>query len=308
MLQYSTIVLHQMLIMFLLMAVGYLVFRRGILDNHTTKQVSVLLNTVVVPCNILNSFNRAYDGALAHSLALTFLAAIVIFLLSIALVNALYRPGKRKNYGDCRLCALLSNNGFMALPLLSALFGDTGVFLGAAHIVVMTVILWVYGVRQVSPGRPFSARAIFLNPGVVAAALGLGLFLLPVSLPADLSGAIAHIANLNTPLAMLILGGYLAQVDLRACFSDARLWRISAVRLLVIPAMSIVVLLLLPLDPMAKLTVLVGSAAPSAVVAAMFAQMYDTDYLFSTRVVALTSLLSIVTLPAVIALMSFLLA
>lgn len=307
MLQNSLIVFHQILVMFLLMLVGYLIFRREILDNHTTARLSMLLNTIVMPCCVLSSFNRDFDPALARTLGVTFLCACVIFVGSIVLANALYRPGRAANFRDCRMCAVFPNNGFMALPLLSAMFGETGVFLGSAHIVVMAIALWTYGVMQVNRDYRFSPTRILCNPGVIAALLGLVLFLSPFTLPADITTALTHISNLNTPLAMLVLGGYLAQTDLASCFTDARIWRVSAVRLVLIPALTIALLCCIPLRDTAKLTLLVGTAAPTAVASAMFAQMYGSDYLYATRVVALTTLLSLVTLPAMTALMGVLL-
>ena len=94
MLQNSLIVFHQILVMFLLMLVGYLIFRREILDNHTTARLSMLLNTIVMPCCVLSSFNRDFDPALARTLGVTFLCACVIFAGSIVLANALYHPGR----------------------------------------------------------------------------------------------------------------------------------------------------------------------------------------------------------------------
>ena len=118
--------------------------------------------------------------------------------------------------------------------------------------------------------------------------------------------ALTHLANLNTPLAMLVLGGYMAQVDLKSCFIDRQVWKACAVRLLLIPAFTMLMLLLIPLEHTAKLTLLVGAAAPSAIATAMFAQIHGSDYLFSTKTVALSTLLSLVTLPSIIAVMSFL--
>lgn len=307
-LENSIIVLHQILIMFLLMVVGYILFKTGIFDNHTTTHLSTLLNTIVIPCCALASFNRDFDPALAGTLGLTMLSACGVFVVSIALSNALYRKGHPENYRDCRMCAVFSNNGFMSLPLLSAMFGETGVFLGSAHIVVMAVVLWTYGVMQVNRDYRFSPMRILLNPGIIAAVLGMLLFLSPVNLPTDVSSALTHITNLNTPLAMLVLGGYLAQTNLASCFTEARIWRVGAVRLLIIPALTMALLYFMPLDNTAKLTLLVGTSAPTAIASAMFAQMYGSDYLYSTKVVALTTILSLFTLPAVIAAMSFLLA
>ena len=85
MLQNSVIVFHQILVMFLLMLVGYVLFRRKILDNHTTSRISTLLNTLIMPCCVLSSFNRRFDPTLAYTLALTLLCAILVFILSTAL-------------------------------------------------------------------------------------------------------------------------------------------------------------------------------------------------------------------------------
>ena len=81
------------------------------------------------------------------------------------------------------MCVVFSNNGFMALPLLSAMFGETGVFLGSAHIVTMAVVLWTYGLAQVDKNFRFSAKRILLNPGIIAAVLGLLYLCLPLRFP-----------------------------------------------------------------------------------------------------------------------------
>lgn len=306
MLQNSTIVFHQILVMFLLMLVGYILFQRKILDNHTTARMSTLLNTFIMPCCVFSSFNRSFDPILARTLALTLLCAIAVFILSILLAGWIYRPNHPNSYRDCRMCVVFSNNGFMALPLLHAMFGETGVFLGSSHIVTMAVVLWTYGVAQVDKNFCFSLKRILLNPGIIAAVLGIVLFISPFTLPEDAALALTHLSNLNTPLAMLILGSYMAQVDLKSCFADGQVWKASAVRLLLIPAFTILLLLFIPLDNTAKLTLLVGAAAPCAIAAAMFAQIHGSDYLFSTKTVALSTLLSLVTLPSIIAVMSFL--
>ena len=102
---------------------------------------------------------------------------------------------------------------------------------------------------------------------------------------------------------MICLGCFLAQVRLRDCFFDKALWRLSALRLVVIPLLVMAGLLLVPLDPTAKLSLLIGVAAPSAIACAMFSQIYGADYLFATRAIALTTILSAVTLPGLIAVM-----
>ena len=300
MLQNSLIVFDRILIMFLLVLVGFFLYQKDILDNHTSKKLSVILNTCIVPCCVIEAFQRPFDSSLAKTLALTFFAAAILFLISIALSMRLFP----KSEADSRVSAVLSNNGFMSLPLLDALFGSTGVFLGSAHIVVMAIVIWTFGVSQLDRDYRFSLRRIVMTPGVLAAIFSLLLFISPVKLPAQIFSAVAFLGDLNTPLAMLVLGAYLAQIDFCQVFNNLEVWKITCIRIIVIPFISVLVLMHFPLDITANISLLIAMAAPTAVAAPMFAQIYGTDYLFSTRVVALSTILSLITLPAWIAVLT----
>ena len=305
----ALIVLQQIIVMFLLILIGYFLFRKAVLTNETTQSITVLLNKYVVFFVLLRSFQRPFDPHLGYSLGVTLIGCAAVFLLSILLVNRLFSPAASANYADRRACAVLSNNGFMALPLLDAMYGSDGVFLGAASIACMAIVLWTYGVHQLSGGKEgFGIRNILVNPALIATVCGAALFCSPVKLPTLVYRAVDFMGDLNTPLAMLALGCFLAQVDLRRCFTDAAVWRVAAVRLLLIPAVTIVLLLVLPLDHMSKVVLLTGAAAPCALASAMFGQLYGTDYLFSTRVIALSTLLSVVTLPLSISVLEGLLS
>lgn len=303
----SLIVFRQILVMYLLMAAGYYLFRRDILDNATTKRLSLLLNKYVTFFCVLRSFQRPFEPALAKTLIVTLILCALLYVVTITCANLIFRPAHTSNYADRRLSTVLSNNGFMALPLLDAMFGSEGVFLGSASIACMAVVLWTYGVKQLDPKAKPGWRAALLNPGVFGIVLGLILFCSPVKLPSVLYSAVDFMGDLNTPLAMLVLGCFLAQVKLKDCFCDPGVWKTGAVRLLLFPFITMAVLLFLPMDRTAKLTMIISSGAPTAIASAMFGQLYGTDYLFSTRVIALTTLLSAVTLPTLIAIMEVLL-
>ncbi len=306
----SKIVFEQILVMFMIMLLGYYLFRKEVFTNQTTKSLSGLLNRYVMPCTLIRSFQRPFDSALASEFAVTLGCAALIFVVSILLGQWVYRPQGAANYADRRVCLNLTNDGFMALPLLAAMFGDDGVFLGSAHICCMTIVLWTYSVYQLSHGREKMTfkRAVLNNPGLLAATGGTLLFLSPVKLPPVLYTAVDLVGDLNTPLAMICLGCFLAQVDLRACFLDGALWRLSLLRMLAVPALAMVLLCFAPLSHTAALVLLVGVAAPCAIACAMFSQVYGADYLFATRAIALTTLQSLVTLPVLIAGMEILLS
>ena len=139
------------------------------------------------------------------------------------------------------------------------------------------------------------------NPLFVAGALGLALFLtgLGARLPAVVTWAVQGISALNAPLAMLVLGVYLAQTRLRDLVATPRLYALSAVRLLLIPALTLAVFWVLPAAPAVKLAVLLAAAAPVGANVAVYAQQFDLDYPYACQTVALSTLLSLAALPAV---------
>lgn len=306
MLQNSYLVLQQTLVMCIVMLFGYILYKKNFVDNVVSKSLSRVVNTFVTPCAIIISFNRAFDASLANSLVWLAFAGIVMIFVSVGVVTVLF-PKSMASACNKRVCALFPNNGFMALPLVSALFGDDGVLLASISIAISAVTLYTYGVHQLSASYKFRPRSLLTNPGIIAAVGGMLLFLSPVKLPYVLSQGVSYIGGLNTPLGMIILGIYMAQLDLKDCFIKLDTWVTTAVRILLIPAITIALALLLPIDDVSKYVLVIGLAAPCAVSTAMFAQLYDTDYLFATRAVALSTILSLLTLPLSVAVLGALL-
>ena len=195
------------------------------------------------------------------------------------------------------MCVIFSNNGFMAIPLLQALLGAEGVFLGSASIVSATVIAWTYGARMLSGERGTDFKKILLNPGTLALAGGVLLFCSPWKLPGPIFQAAEYLGGLNTPLGMIVLGVNLSQANVLSCLKDKTVYLISFVKLLVVPLLSAGALYVLGAQTVTAMALLIGVAAHSGVIASMMAQMFGTDYRFSARAVAVTTLLSAVTMP-----------
>lgn len=307
MLENIQILVSQLLVMFLLMAVGYACFRLKYLNNVGAGQMSLILTRIVSSCVIINSFQREFDPSLVIDLLEAAGCAIFAMGLSIVISHLLFRAdGPHKNFADKRMCVVFTNCGFMALPLLDALYGSYGLFLGSAFIAVNNVLLWSYGVSQLcrdtTPAQKI--RNAVLNPGVVSVAIALIFFLTSFELPTIPATCISYLASLNTPVAMIILGAFLAQCDLHSCFQDKQVYFVTALRLLILPLITMAFFLLLPLDSTLRNTMLISAAAPVAMVCSMFGQVYGTDYLFSTRTVAVSTIFSALTIPFIIALSS----
>ncbi len=305
MLENIQILVSQIIVMFLLMGVGYLCFRFKYLNNDGAGQMSLILTRIVAPSVIIDSFQREFDPALGMDLLTAAGCTILAMGLSIVVSHLLFRAnGPHKNFADKRVCVVFTNCGFMALPLLDALYGSYGLFLGSTFIAVNNVLLWSYGVSQLYRDTPRGQKirnAIF-NPGTVSFAIGLIFFLSPLNLPEIPATCVSYLASLNTPVAMIILGAFLAQCDLRSCFQDKQVYFVAALRLLILPLITMAIFLLLPLGSTLRNTMLISAAAPVAMACSMFGQVYGTDYLFSTRAVAVSTIFSAVTIPLMITL------
>lgn len=144
-----------------------------------------------------------------------------------------------------RFGTVFSNAGYMSLPLQQALLGEEGVFYGAAYVAVFNLIVWSCGVLEMSGDRKnLSVKKLVLNPGMIGLAFGLPIFLFSIPLPEVIAAPVSHLAALNTPLPMIIVGVYLADTKLMSIWKDARCYLAAGLRLLVIPLATLVVLLL----------------------------------------------------------------
>lgn len=290
-------IVSQIFIMFLLMFLGHLLYRRKMIDETFSKQLSALLLNVVTPAVLIISYQRPFDREDARQLALAFFYSVLTFLVAIAAAWLLFGRSKKPYAKDARMCVIFSNNGFMAIPLLQALLGPEGVFLGSASIVTATVIAWTYGARMLSGENRTDLKKILLNPGTLALLGGVLLFCSPWKLPGPIFQAAEYLGGLNTPLGMMVLGVNLSQAKVLSCLKDKTVYLISFVKLLATPLLAAVALYILGAQPTTAMALLIGIAAPSGVISSMMAQMFGTDYRFSARVVAVTTLLSAVTMP-----------
>ena len=291
--------------MFLLIAVGAFCYRKKYINDDGAGQLSFILTRIVAPCVIIDSFQRDFDPALGKALIISVLCTCTAMGLSIVVSHAIFRKnGSHANFADKRFCVVFTNCGFMGLPLLDALYGSKGLFLGSAFIMVNNLLLWTYGVGQLSRDVPRAERLrnTFINPGVISNLIGLFCFLTPFKLPAVPATAVSYLASLNTPIAMIAVGAFLAQCDLRECFRDRQVYFVSALRLLVLPLLTLGIFMLVPLEHTLRCSMLISASAPVAMATSLFGKTYGTDYLFSTRATAVSTILSAITIPALVAL------
>ncbi len=301
MLEYVITVVGQIVSMFLMVAVGFIMFKFGMLTEKGIKEMSTLLLRVVTPMILISSFQREFDKGLMISWLVMFLASAFIYLFSIMLAEVIYRK-KGKNFAENRISLVLPNNGFFAFPLLQALVGEFGIFYGSANVILFNILLWTYGSYQMQPKGSLKLKNILSNPGLIAVVFGLILFCSPVKLPYPVYNAVSAIGSMNTPLAMILLGGMLAQTDLKKELSKISFYKLSFFKLILVPVAMMLVFAFIPIENDLRLVAIVCSATPTATAVGMIAQIYDRDYRYATTATVVTTIISGITLPVMLVL------
>lgn len=290
-------VVSKVLVMLIMIVVGYLVTKKGMLTERGASEITSLLIQIVTPCLIVNSFLTSEDSLSAGELLLSVGTSALAIGLSIVLSFFFFRrepEGRRK---VLRFAVDFSNAGFMGLPLVEGIVGSKGVMYGSFFVVVFNLFCWTYGFRMMSGGQKMKLKVLLLNPGIIGLVFGLPIYFLNLHLPAVITEPVGFFAGLNTPLAMLIIGSYVAKVDLRSFVSDLAVYKMAALRLLAAPGIFLLCLLVIRPAPELFVTSVIQAACPVAANTVLFAVQYKRDSALASKTVAVSTVLSIVTIP-----------
>lgn len=293
----TQILLQQTIIMFALMLLGLLLSRRGMITEQGSRDLSNVLLYAVIPCVILRSYMSEFSTEKLRAMGLSALIAVIAFAASITV--AYLTCGTRHRIEN--FAVAFGNAGFIGIPLVTAVFGPEAAFYVVSFSTFANLLQWTYGIVIISGKKEtMNLRMVFVNPVFISMVIGIALFVLQPTLPTVVTGTIGYIADGNTVLAMIILGYYLSKVQLRGLFADVRLYLFSALRLLVVPAVTILVFLPFPFARgEITLITLIAAATPIASSTAIFAQKFGQDYRRAVSYVCLSTILSVATLPLV---------
>lgn len=358
--------LQQMIVMFLMMAVGYLCYRKQILTEEVSKKVSAIVVNVANPCMILSS---ALTDQQMQGKELVQTLAIVVMMYAFLLVMAQLLPRilciQKESRGAYAAMTVFANIGFMGFPVLAAMYGNGALLYGAVFQIPFNILIYTYGVAVLTRKQGACAKAepnvkaevdvktepdvnaevdvnaepngktgerqdaqgitaavngkseniengseqqgklqgtveivkkIF-NIGVIACIAAMLLYFLQTPVPSFLQAFITNLGNLTAPLSMMIIGASLAQMPLKELFLDKKLLLFSLVKLLLLPAVWMIMVNRVAEQEILRGVCLVMMATPAGSMTAMLAQQYGGDYETASRGVALTTVLSVITMP-----------
>lgn len=303
----SGIILNQTIIMLLLMLTGVLCSKTKIISSSANRELSNLVLHVVNPVMIFMSYQTELKGELVKNLLIAFGLSIAVFIIMIAAVYIIIPRKDGRETEIERFSAIYSNCGFMGIPLANAMFGMEGVFYLTAFITVFNIIVWTHGIILLTGERDFKQIIkVFYSPTVIAIVLGLIAFFLEFRLPGLPSKALNYIAELNTPLAMIVSGVSMAETKVSNMIKNVGVYRTCSIRLIILPVILSLGLSFLPISEKVVLTVLAAASAPPAAMCTLQCLRFGKNNIYSSEIFTAGTIFSVVTLPLIVQLTEFL--
>lgn len=308
----ASVIAFQAAVMFILLAAGYLLYKKKLLGDEATKQLSNIAISIINPIVIFNAYQTDFDPALfrglMYALLLAFMAQTILVATSYIIVR-----GNRESFEIERFALGYSNCAFMGIPLIEATFGAEGVFYLTAFITAFNVFMWTHGVilmggsddQKTAKERAVSLLKILFSPAILSIVLGLVLFFTGMRMPQIIQQPLNYLGAMNTPLAMLVSGATIAKGGLFEGFKHKRIYFLQAVKLLVVPILLAALFVpteLFGVKPMIVDTIIIAAAAPTASSTIMFAYKFGKNAEYASNHFAVSTLAGIITMPLVSAL------
>lgn len=301
---------NQIILMFILMAVGLLTNKLGFMHGQTATDLTNILLYIVSPCLIVNAFEQRFSTSRLQALAIVMLGILLTYAVMVVTTNLVFKRVADANLQRImRFGSVYSNAGFMGVPLASALFDSTGVFFAVASLAGFNLFCWTHGIALFTPKRPgdhhINWRQILLNPNIVAIVVGLAIFVSGVHLPSLLNQTITYVSSINTPLSMIVIGNSLAAVKLNRRTLDQRLLWPLLLRNLLFPIINILILKAFGVSGIPLYTTVLMAACPVAGNVVLFTLKDHGDTNPAVTLMSLSTILCMATIPLVFALSNF---
>lgn len=292
---------QQMLVLFIYMMIGYVASKKGILHEEFGSKISWLVVNIANPTMILSSVVNG-DGTIKGSELIT-TAILAVAIYAILLILAAFVPKvfklKANEAGYFQLMTVFNNIGFMGFPVISAIYGSGALLYASVFLLPYNILFYTYGVNVVSTTKQKFNWKKILNVGVIASILAIVLYLTQIPMPQFVKSTTQGLSNLNAPLSMIVIGISLSKLSLKELFLDVKMLLFAGMKLLVVPIIGMFVIKQVITIPVLQGVCMVMLATPAGSMTAMLAQQSGGDYNKVAKGVALTTLLSVLTIPLV---------
>ena len=297
MLETSNTFAMQMFLLCLILA-GLISAKARIVDDHARSSLSDLIINVFLPCNILSSFFDTSRSELPSLGIILVISTIILALCFVLSQFVLYRKVGHEQKKVLIYATMISNASFLGNPLVESIFGFEALIYSAAYLVPIRVALWTVGITLFAGGKGKFKKVAF-HPCLVATYLGLLLIVTGYAPPPLVSRVFFSLGNCTTPVSMIVVGSILGMVKPKHLITRLMLYY-TFIRLIFIPLTVLSALKLLRLDPLITGVAVILSGAPAPVTTSILAEQYGADSELASKIVFLSTMFSIVTIPFLI--------
>lgn len=298
----SSILLTQLIELFLMIALGFVLFRIGLMTVEFNQRLTKLVLSVTLPATLLSSVLGQTERLDSAQLATVFAVGVGLYfvfpIVAVVLVKLMRLPVE--NHGLYMYMMVYGNVGFMGLPVMDALYGSAGVFYTGIINIFFNLSSFTIGLLLITHGSGSAVRIRprqMLTPGIIGSVFALLIYLLDIHFPPLLTDTIASIGSLTSPLAMLMIGGALGRIPLRSLLGGWHMYWFTLVKQFLLPLAAFPILRLLIADPFIFGITFLLFLMPVANATVLFATNYGGDETLAAKVVFLTTLVSIVSIP-----------
>lgn len=304
--EYAFLLFEQIGIMFLIILLGYILFKTKVISEQGRKQLSEVLLTIVIPALVIMAYQIDVTPEIMKGILWSYLLSAISIIIGIIIARICIKD-KMENFRMCRMCVGYTNCAFMGIPLIEALFGSEGVLYLTSYITLFNIFAWTHGIMLATDEKSFKGLLkVMKNPTIISVAVGILLFAAGIKLPKVIASSLDYVKMMNTPIAMLVAGATMAESHLLKALKEPNVMVPVALRLGVVPVIVVAVFKLLPVPSEVIFTTnIIAAACPTATIVTLFAIRYNRNAVRASEIFAISTLLSGITLPIIVLLSGF---
>ena len=298
----SLLLMQQIAELFLMIFMGYVIVKAGLLKGEDSKVISKIVLYLIIPCVIINAFQVDYTSEKVQGLLLAFAASVMLQVLLLIIV---WGAGRLMGLNEVEKASVYySNAGNLIMPIVTFVLGQEWVLYGCVFMSVQIVFVWSHGKWVLSRQSKIDWKKILLNINMVAVFAGVFLFL---------NQTFGSVGSMIGPASMMVTGMLIAEMSLKDIFTNGRVYFITFLRLIAVPAVALLLLKVSGLvngSPDGKkllLIVFLAVITPSASTITQMCQVYGNDSQYASAINVMTTLFSIVTMPLMVLLFQMIL-
>ncbi len=300
----TAVVFQQMLIIFVLIGIGFLIFKKGWCPQESRKHFSFLVTSVCNPAIMISSAMDRNTAATRQDIVIAAGIACVIFLLLILggylLPIGIKVPKEERKYYN--MMTVYGNLGFIGIPVVSAVLGTSAVIYVTVFNLFFHILIYTHGIMVLSPEKRQNKKQFwkqFINVGTIAAVLTIIIFWFQIPLPTVIEQSVTYAGRCTTFLSMVVLGASLSEIRFREIFSVPRLYVFTLIRMVIFPILTGIVLKQLFANQLMNQAIVLMMAMPVANMPLMMANQYEMKCEVLSKGILLTTMLSLVTITLV---------